>query len=141
LAEIVKVLERFQFEELKGSTLMRKEPVGVCGLITPWNWPMNQIVTKVAPALATGCTMVLKPSGSLLSYQDFEKADEIFATGNYSKCRSSDSHQRSLASLRFDLHQGTRTLLGVRTFMIAGLQEESLQLHACPALNDPDNDY
>jgi hypothetical protein len=85
LAEIVKVLERFQFEELKGSTLMRKEPVGVCGLITPWNWPMNQIVTKVAPALATGCTMVLKPSGSLLSYQDFEKADEIFATGNYSK--------------------------------------------------------
>jgi aldehyde dehydrogenase (NAD+) len=62
LAEIVKVLERFQFEELKGSTLMRKEPVGVCGLITPWNWPMNQIVTKVAPALATGCTMVLKPS-------------------------------------------------------------------------------
>jgi aldehyde dehydrogenase (NAD+) len=62
LAEIVKVLERFQFEELKGSTLMRKEPVGVCGLITPWNWPMNQIVTKVAPALSTGCTMVLNPS-------------------------------------------------------------------------------
>jgi aldehyde dehydrogenase (NAD+) len=62
LAEIVRVLERFQFEELKGSTLMRKEPVGVCGLITPWNWPMNQIVTKVVPALATGCTMVLNPS-------------------------------------------------------------------------------
>jgi aldehyde dehydrogenase (NAD+) len=62
LAEIVKVLERFKFEELKGSTLMRKEPVGVCGLITPWNWPMNQIVTKVGPALAAGCTMVLKPS-------------------------------------------------------------------------------
>ncbi|MGC2645078.1 MAG: aldehyde dehydrogenase family protein, partial [Candidatus Sulfotelmatobacter sp.] len=49
LLEIVKVLEHFKFEELKGSTLMRKEPVGVCGLITPWNWPMNQIVTKVAP--------------------------------------------------------------------------------------------
>jgi aldehyde dehydrogenase (NAD+) len=62
LAEIVKVLEHFPFEELKGSTLMRKEPIGVCGLITPWNWPMNQIVTKVAPALAAGCTMVLKPS-------------------------------------------------------------------------------
>jgi aldehyde dehydrogenase (NAD+) len=60
--EIVKVLEPFQFEEIKGSTLMRKEPVGVCGLITPWNWPMNQIVCKVAPALAAGCTMVLKPS-------------------------------------------------------------------------------
>jgi acyl-CoA reductase-like NAD-dependent aldehyde dehydrogenase len=62
LAEIVKVLEHFKFEELKGSTLMRKEPIGVCGLITPWNWPMNQIVTKVAPALAAGCTMVLIPS-------------------------------------------------------------------------------
>jgi aldehyde dehydrogenase (NAD+) len=61
-AEIVKVLEHFQFEELRGSTLMRKEPVGVCGLITPWNWPMNQVVAKVAPALAAGCTMVLKPS-------------------------------------------------------------------------------
>jgi len=60
--EAVKILERFEFEELKGTTLMRKEPVGVCGLITPWNWPMNQIACKVAPALAAGCTMVLKPS-------------------------------------------------------------------------------
>ncbi len=62
LFEIVKVLETFKFEELKGSTLMRKEPIGVCGLITPWNWPMNQVVAKVAPALAAGCTKVLKPS-------------------------------------------------------------------------------
>ena len=62
LLEIVKVLEHFEFERLKGSTLMRKEPIGVCGLITPWNWPMNQVVCKVAPALAAGCTMVLKPS-------------------------------------------------------------------------------
>ncbi len=62
LSETVKVLGQFKFEELKGLTLMRKEPIGVCGLITPWNWPMNQIVCKVAPALAAGCTMVLKPS-------------------------------------------------------------------------------
>jgi aldehyde dehydrogenase (NAD+) len=62
LFEIVKVLQSFRFEELKGSTLMRKEPIGVCGLITPWNWPMNQVVAKVAPALATGCAVVLKPS-------------------------------------------------------------------------------
>jgi aldehyde dehydrogenase (NAD+) len=61
-AEIVRVLGYFQFEESKGSTLLRKEPVGVCGLITPWNWPMNQIACKVAPALAAGCTVVLKPS-------------------------------------------------------------------------------
>src|SRR5271163_3086101 len=60
--EIVNVLGRFHFEEAKGSTLLRKEPVGVCGLITPWNWPMNQIACKVAPALAAGCTVVLKPS-------------------------------------------------------------------------------
>jgi aldehyde dehydrogenase (NAD+) len=60
--EMAKVLGSYQFEELKGSTLMRKEPVGVCGLITPWNWPVNQIACKVAPALAAGCTMVLKPS-------------------------------------------------------------------------------
>jgi aldehyde dehydrogenase (NAD+) len=60
--EIVRVLEHFKFEEFKGSTMMRKEPIGVCGLITPWNWPMNQIACKVAPALAAGCTMVLKPS-------------------------------------------------------------------------------
>ena len=62
LSEIVNVLGHFKFEELRGSTLMRKEPIGVCGLITPWNWPMNQIVCKVAPALAAGCTTVLKPS-------------------------------------------------------------------------------
>src|SRR5208283_5112525 len=62
LSEIVKVLGYFKFEEIKGSTLMCKEPIGVCGLITPWNWPLNQIVCKVAPALAAGCTMVLKAS-------------------------------------------------------------------------------
>lgn len=62
LSEAAKVLEHFKFEELKGTTLMRKEPIGVCGLITPWNWPMNQIACKVGPALAAGCTMVLKPS-------------------------------------------------------------------------------
>src|SRR6266478_2949308 len=62
LSEMVNVLGSFKFEELNGSTLLRKEPIGVCGLITPWNWPMNQIVCKVAPALAAGCSMVLKPS-------------------------------------------------------------------------------
>ena len=60
--EMVRVLENFKFEDLKGSTLMRKEPIGVCGLITPWNWPLNQIAAKVAPALGAGCTVVLKPS-------------------------------------------------------------------------------
>jgi aldehyde dehydrogenase (NAD+) len=58
----VEVLKGFTFEEQHGSTRIVKEPIGVCGLITPWNWPMNQIACKVAPALATGCTVVLKPS-------------------------------------------------------------------------------
>jgi aldehyde dehydrogenase (NAD+) len=62
LIEMTKVLASARFEELRGSTLLRKEPIGVCGLITPWNWPVNQIACKVAPALAAGCTMVLKPS-------------------------------------------------------------------------------
>jgi aldehyde dehydrogenase (NAD+) len=56
------VLKDYRFEEQRGSTLVRKEPIGVCGFITPWNWPANQIACKVAPALATGCTMILKPS-------------------------------------------------------------------------------
>ena len=56
------MLENFEFEEQRGTTRVRLEPVGVCGLITPWNWPINQIVVKIVPALAAGCTMVLKPS-------------------------------------------------------------------------------
>jgi aldehyde dehydrogenase (NAD+) len=62
LATAIDVLKNFQFEEQHGATLVVKEPIGVCGLITPWNWPINQIAVKVYPALATGCTMVLKPS-------------------------------------------------------------------------------
>lgn len=56
------VLRDFEFETLRGTTLIAHEAIGVCGLITPWNWPLNQIVTKLAPALAAGCTVVLKPS-------------------------------------------------------------------------------
>ncbi|ABK71965.1 aldehyde dehydrogenase family protein [Mycolicibacterium smegmatis] len=62
LTTSIEALKKFQFEEQYGSTLVVKEPIGVCGLITPWNWPINQIACKVFPALATGCTMVLKPS-------------------------------------------------------------------------------
>ncbi len=58
----IKSLKQFEFSRQLGSTLVVKEPIGVCGFITPWNWPINQISCKVAPALATGCTMVLKPS-------------------------------------------------------------------------------
>ena len=61
-SSILEVLKKYEFEERKGRYLLRKEPIGICGLITPWNWPVNQISTKVAPALAAGCTMVLKPS-------------------------------------------------------------------------------
>ncbi|MEM9606486.1 MAG: aldehyde dehydrogenase family protein [Actinomycetota bacterium] len=56
------LLGSFEFEEQVGTSLVVKEPVGVVGMITPWNWPVNQIACKVAPALAAGCTMVLKPS-------------------------------------------------------------------------------
>jgi len=56
------LLDTFQFEEQVGSSLVVKEPVGVVGAITPWNYPLHQITLKVAPALAAGCTVVLKPS-------------------------------------------------------------------------------
>ena len=61
-AATLAALKDFEFEEQLGTTRIRREPVGVCGLITPWNWPINQIACKVAPALAAGCTIVLKPS-------------------------------------------------------------------------------
>ena len=62
LKAAIRALKAYEFEERNRDTLIIKEPIGVCGLITPWNWPVNQVVCKVAPALAAGCTMVLKPS-------------------------------------------------------------------------------
>jgi aldehyde dehydrogenase (NAD+) len=62
LNQIMTVLKDYDFEKLEGRTMIIREPIGVCGFITPWNWPINQIMCKVAPALAAGCTMVLKPS-------------------------------------------------------------------------------
>lgn len=56
------LLESYEFEYTLGNSKILREPIGVCGFITPWNWPANQIACKVAPALAAGCTMVLKPS-------------------------------------------------------------------------------
>ena len=63
LQDFIKALKSLDEREIlsNGDTLVR-EPIGVCGLITPWNWPINQVVLKVVPALATGCTCVLKPS-------------------------------------------------------------------------------
>ncbi|MEM9054993.1 MAG: aldehyde dehydrogenase family protein, partial [Pseudomonadota bacterium] len=62
VATMSQILRNYEFEEQRGTTLLRKEPIGVCGFITPWNWPLNQITCKVAPAIAAGCTMILKPS-------------------------------------------------------------------------------
>ncbi|MDO8288348.1 MAG: aldehyde dehydrogenase family protein [Parvibaculum sp.] len=58
----LELLKSYEFEQDKGNTRIVREPIGVCAFITPWNWPINQIACKVAPALAVGCTMVLKPS-------------------------------------------------------------------------------
>jgi aldehyde dehydrogenase (NAD+) len=62
ISAMIDVLKNFKFEEMRGTVRLIQEPVGVCALITPWNWPMNQVAAKVVPALAAGCTMVLKPS-------------------------------------------------------------------------------
>lgn len=62
LQRAYEVLESYEFDRFHGNTLITREPIGVCGLITPWNWPLNQLTCKLAPALAAGCTVVLKPS-------------------------------------------------------------------------------
>ena len=62
ISAMIDVLKNFKFEEMRGTVRLVQEPVGVCALITPWNWPINQVAAKVVPALAAGCTMVLKPS-------------------------------------------------------------------------------
>lgn len=62
LAKALEILQNYEFEEIAGNSRIFKEPIGVCGLITPWNWPINQITCKVAPAIAVGCTVILKPS-------------------------------------------------------------------------------
>ena len=62
LKQVLKIIETYNFERDINATRVIREPIGVCGMIVPWNWPMNQITCKVAPALAAGCTMVLKPS-------------------------------------------------------------------------------
>ena len=75
-----KILADYQFEEPRGAMMIVKEPIGVCGFITPWNWPSNQIAAKVAPALATGCTMVLKPS-EIAPFSAYLWAEIIDAAG------------------------------------------------------------
>ncbi len=62
LGTTIEVLKNYEFNVQRGAINLRREPVGVCGFITPWNWPINQIACKVFPALAAGCTMVLKPT-------------------------------------------------------------------------------
>jgi aldehyde dehydrogenase (NAD+) len=62
LEATIEALESYEFRRVRGTTLIVKEPIGVAALITPWNWPLNQIVCKVGPALAAGCAIVLKPS-------------------------------------------------------------------------------
>ncbi|WP_269714255.1 aldehyde dehydrogenase family protein [Caulobacter sp. NIBR2454] len=76
----IAVLKDYKFEEDRGTTRIVKEPIGVCGFITPWNWPVNQIACKVAPALATGCTMVLKPS-EVAPFSGYIFAEILHAAG------------------------------------------------------------
>ena len=80
LATAIELLKNFRFEEQRGATMIVKEPIGVCGLITPWNWPMNQIAVKVFPALSAGCTVILKPS-ELAPYSAQIFAEILHAAG------------------------------------------------------------
>jgi aldehyde dehydrogenase (NAD+) len=80
LSTAIAVLKDYKFSEDRGPTRIVKEPIGVCGFITPWNWPINQIVCKVAPAIATGCTMVLKPS-EIAPFSGYLFAEIMHAAG------------------------------------------------------------
>ncbi|OBB91329.1 aldehyde dehydrogenase family protein [Mycobacterium sp. 852002-40037_SCH5390672] len=80
LTTAIDALKNFAFSEQKGATLIAKEPIGVCGLITPWNWPINQVAVKVYPALATGCTVILKPS-EVAPYSPYIFAEILDAAG------------------------------------------------------------
>lgn len=80
LEATIQTLKDFSFEEQQGSTRIYKEPIGVCALITPWNWPINQVVCKVLPALATGCTVVLKPS-EIAPYSSYLFAEVLEEAG------------------------------------------------------------
>ena len=79
-ANYARLAKEFKFEERVGNSLVVREPVGVVGAITPWNYPLNQITLKVAPALAAGCTVVLKPS-EIAPFNAFILADVIDAAG------------------------------------------------------------
>lgn len=80
LTTAIEVLKNFAFTEQRGATLIAREPIGVCGLITPWNWPINQVAVKVYPALATGCTVVLKPS-EVAPFSSYIFAEILAAAG------------------------------------------------------------
>ncbi len=97
LTTAIEVLKSFKFEEQRGATLVVKEPIGVCGLITPWNWPVNQVAVKVFPALASGCTMVLKPSQE--SHFSSQVLAEIF-------------HAAGVPAGVFNLVQGKGSIVG-----------------------------
>jgi len=97
LTTAIEVLKNFEFEELRGATLFVKEPIGVCGMITPWNWPINQVTVKVFPALATGCTVVLKPSQE--SHYSAQILAEIF-------------HAAGVPAGVFNLIQGKGSVVG-----------------------------
>ncbi|HEX2651525.1 MAG TPA: aldehyde dehydrogenase family protein [Burkholderiales bacterium] len=79
-ANYAKIAKEFKFEDRVGNSLVVREPVGVVGAITPWNYPLNQIALKVAPALAAGCTVVLKPS-EVAPFNAFILAEEIEKAG------------------------------------------------------------
>jgi len=98
LSTAIEVLKHFKFEEQRGATLIVKEPIGVCGIITPWNWPINQIAVKVFPAMAAGCTMVLKPS------QESHFSAQIFAEV---------LHAAKVPAGVFNLIQGKGSVVGV----------------------------
>ena len=106
ISAALEALKQFEFERQVGDTMVIKEPIGVCGFITPWNWPINQISCKVAPALATGCTMVLKPSeiAPISGYLFTEIMDQAgFPAGVYNMVNGDGPHVGSVIASHPDV--------------------------------------
>ncbi len=104
LQTAIEVLKEFKFEEQRGVTTIVKEPIGVCGLITPWNWPLNQVTVKVFPALATGCTSVLKPP-QLAPYSAQILAEIMHAAGTPAGVFNMVQGQGSVIGTALSTHQ------------------------------------
>lgn len=146
----IAALEEFRFDTLRGDKLICKEPIGVCGLITPWNWPVHQLMLKIVPALATGCTLVIKPSeyASLSAVLITELIDQAgFPAGVYNYVQGLGEEVGVAISRHPDVHMisftgSTRAGISVAREAAPSIKRVAQELGGkCPNILLPDADF